>query len=90
MHNTYVDSSISSLERNHDPLIKKEILSEHFSLSTFNNREPPHRVPQDIGLVTSAKSVPEGGESTKVNKTPSLQAEKSTSKPMKPLRPDEA
>jgi hypothetical protein len=47
-------------------------------------------VPQNIDQVTSAKSVPEGGESPKVDKLPSLQAEKTMPESMKPLSPKDA
>jgi hypothetical protein len=47
-------------------------------------------VPQDIDLVTSAKSVPVGGESPKMDKPPSLQTEKTTLEPTKPRSPEDA
>jgi hypothetical protein len=43
-----------------------------FHCRTFSNREPLCRVPQDIDPVTSIKSVPDGGESPKVDKPSSL------------------
>jgi hypothetical protein len=45
------------------------------------NREPLCRVPQDINLVSFAKSVPASNESPKVA---SLQANKTTLEPLKP------
>jgi hypothetical protein len=44
---------------------------------------------QDIDPVTSTKSLPHGDESPKVDKPLSLQAEKTTLEPMKPLSPED-
>jgi hypothetical protein len=44
-------------------------------------------VPQDINLDSAVKSNPVGGESPKVDKPPSPQAEKSASEPSKPPSP---
>jgi hypothetical protein len=51
------------------------------------NREPLCRVPQDINPISSAMRVPVGGESPKVDKPLSPQAEKTTPEPLKPLSP---
>jgi hypothetical protein len=51
------------------------------------NREPLCRIPQDINLVSSTKSVPIGSESSKVDKPSSPQAEKTTLEPSKPPSP---
>jgi hypothetical protein len=46
--------------------------------------------PRILTQIPSAKSAPDSGESPKVDKPPSLQAEKTTPKPMKPPSPEAA
>jgi hypothetical protein len=51
---------------------------------------PLYRIPQDIDPVSSVKGVPTGGESPKVDKPPSPQAEKSAPESPKPSSPGNA
>jgi hypothetical protein len=76
---------LQSIHQEGTPVLK--IYIYFFITDYLVNREPLCRVPKDFNLVPSAKSVPVGSESPKVDKPPSPQTEKTTPEPLKPLSP---